>query len=267
MGFFGDFNFGNITLLDVFETDSGEAGEKIQNEASDSFFQIGCKVCGTTDLWYDGENFDYSGGSILYLPRAAGKGIDYHKTITEKGKSICVFFSSDGDFPTFARLFRADKAETDKRFFRLLSAFASKKSSPLSAESHFECMSAFYSILSLVASCENGKDGKKQRGECDAEIAYMKKHLCEPYLDTDALASLSGVSRDRFRHKFKEKYGVSPISFYASLKTERIKELLRSGFSVSEAAVQAGFSDPNYFSRFFKKHTGMSCTEYKKLFL
>lgn len=265
MRFFGDFNFGNITLIDVFGTESGEAGTKIRNEASDVFCQIGYKVCGATDLWYDGENFDYSGGSILYLPQADRKGIDYHKTITEKGRSICIFFRADGGFPTYARLFRADKAEADKRFLRLLSAFSEERAVCGSAEKHFECMSAFYSVLSLIASCKNEKDDQKRRADCDAAISYMKEHLCDAYLDMTALASLSGVSRDRFRHKFRERYGVSPLAFYADMKTERIKEFLRAGFSVSEAAELTGFSDPNYFSRFFKKHTGMSCTEYIKI--
>lgn len=265
MGFFGDFDFGNITLLDVFGTESGEAGTKIKNEASDGFCQIGYKVCGATDLWYDGENFDYSGGSILYLPREDRKGIDYHKTITEKGRSICAFFRADGGFPTSARLFHAEEAETDKRFLRLLSAFSEERATYGNAEKHFECMSAFYSVLSLIASCENEKGDKKRRADCGAEIAYMKEHLCDPYLDMNTLAALSGVSRDRFRHKFREKYGVPPLVFYASLKAERIKELLRTGVSVSGAAELTGFSDPNYFSRFFKKHAGMSCTEYIKI--
>jgi AraC-like DNA-binding protein len=35
--------------------------------------------------------------------------------------------------------------------------------------------------------------------------------------------------------------------------------------SVSEVSFAIGFEDPSYFGRFFKKHTGMTPTEFRKL--
>jgi Na+-driven multidrug efflux pump len=43
------------------------------------------------------------------------------------------------------------------------------------------------------------------------------------------------------------------------------KEYLRSGYyTISEIAEKCGFEDPNYFTRFFKKHTGLTPGEAKK---
>ena len=54
------------------------------------------------------------------------------------------------------------------------------------------------------------------------------------------------------------------MKYINDLKLKRAKELLISGlYSVSEAAVQAGFSDLSYFSRFFKENVGVSPNEYK----
>jgi AraC-like DNA-binding protein len=39
--------------------------------------------------------------------------------------------------------------------------------------------------------------------------------------------------------------------------------LAEESTSVSEAAYKCGFEDVNYFSRFFKKHTGSSPTAYR----
>ena len=45
---------------------------------------------------------------------------------------------------------------------------------------------------------------------------------------------------------------------------EKAKELLKQGLTVKEACIEAGYSDPNYFSRMFKKHEGVTPSEYKE---
>ena len=46
---------------------------------------------------------------------------------------------------------------------------------------------------------------------------------------------------------------------------DRAKELLAGrDMSMKEICAAAGYSDPNYFSRIFKKHTGVTPTEYKE---
>ena len=42
----------------------------------------------------------------------------------------------------------------------------------------------------------------------------------------------------------------------------RACELLREGFNVSETAYRTGYSDPNYFTKVFKKEFGCTPTEY-----
>ena len=62
-------------------------------------------------------------------------------------------------------------------------------------------------------------------------------------------------------------YGLSPIQYYHRLKTNYIKALIcENKHSLSQIAELSGFSDLNYFSRFFKKNTGLTPTEYKKHF-
>ena len=39
-------------------------------------------------------------------------------------------------------------------------------------------------------------------------------------------------------------------------------ELLKQGYNVSETAYGAGFADPNYFSKVFRKAFGVSPTQY-----
>lgn len=53
------------------------------------------------------------------------------------------------------------------------------------------------------------------------------------------------------------------MEFFNRLKIEKAKELIRTRqFTFSQIADQLGYSSIHYFSRQFKKITGMSPTEY-----
>ena len=57
------------------------------------------------------------------------------------------------------------------------------------------------------------------------------------------------------------------ISYVNKLRIESSKSLLLSSdLNISEIASTTGFFDINYFSRIFKKYTGISPTDYRKNF-
>ena len=71
-------------------------------------------------------------------------------------------------------------------------------------------------------------------------------------------------SKSYLKKLFKNATGYSIMDYYTHLKIERAKILIKSGeMSVSEIAELLGYSSIHYFSRVFKKKTGLSPTEYK----
>ena len=63
---------------------------------------------------------------------------------------------------------------------------------------------------------------------------------------------------------FKEKMGVAPIEYVNTLRIERACNLIASSpMSFSKVGENCGFYDNFYFSKIFKKITGMTPTEYK----
>lgn len=81
------------------------------------------------------------------------------------------------------------------------------------------------------------------------------------------LAQLCNLSETHFRRLFSQLYGCSPAEYRKRKRLLHAKDLLLSGaYSISEIARMAGFSNQNYFARFFKKEIGMSPSEYIKLF-
>jgi len=81
----------------------------------------------------------------------------------------------------------------------------------------------------------------------------------------EQMASLAGLSVPHFFRCFQKATGTTPIRF---LRQERISQakrrLLESRDSIKEIAEQVGYSDPFYFSRDFKQHTGTSPAQFRK---
>lgn len=109
-------------------------------------------------------------------------------------------------------------------------------------------------IGKMLSSDESSRGDRRLR----EVIVDMNKNYREKP-DLDKYSRLSGLSRGRFMHVFKNSLGVSPYSYILDLRLKRAAELLvLRELTVSEIAFEVGFSDPLYFSRLFKKKYGVS---------
>ena len=83
-------------------------------------------------------------------------------------------------------------------------------------------------------------------------------------LELEELARISLLSVSRFKQKFTTQIGTSPRSFINFYKIEAAKEMLDSGMSVTDTAMELNFSSSNYFSAVFRRYTSCSPTEYRE---
>ncbi|MBD2769071.1 helix-turn-helix transcriptional regulator [Hymenobacter sp. BT664] len=90
----------------------------------------------------------------------------------------------------------------------------------------------------------------------------VETHLTEqPSVNT--IADKLALTTNSLYRIVKEHSGVSPKDFFTNrLLIEAKRKLLYSPLSVKELAYELGFNDPDYFSRFFKKCTGKSVSEF-----
>lgn len=75
------------------------------------------------------------------------------------------------------------------------------------------------------------------------------------------------MSKNYFCQQFKRYAGENYIDYVIRLRIERAKELLSrpdTGIRIYEAAEQSGFNDVKYFSKLFKRMTGLSPVEYRE---
>lgn len=96
------------------------------------------------------------------------------------------------------------------------------------------------------------------------------KRLCDP-TDRATVAELSesyGMSEGHFIRQFKSYTGQTPLEYRAFKRTETAKSLLVStDMSVTDISLSLGFDDPLYFSRVFKRQTGVSPRGYRNKYI
>lgn len=83
--------------------------------------------------------------------------------------------------------------------------------------------------------------------------------------------TLDDVSREvnitpyYFSKLFKEETGEGFIEYLTNIRIDKAKELLNNtNYTMKEICQMVGYTDPNYFSRTFKKNVGVTPTEYKE---
>lgn len=90
----------------------------------------------------------------------------------------------------------------------------------------------------------------------------VETHLTEQP-SVNAIAEKLALTTNSLYRIVKEYSGVSPKDFFTNrLMIEAQRKLQYSNLSVKELAYELGFNDPDYFSRFFKKCTGKSISEF-----
>lgn len=93
--------------------------------------------------------------------------------------------------------------------------------------------------------------------------AYIESHLSDE-LDRDTLAAMVYLNADYLSHLFKKDTGSSLINYVIDRRIARSKELLAKGeMSIRDIAITCGFQNISYFSRQFKKSTGMTPRQFR----
>ncbi|TCL56023.1 AraC family transcriptional regulator [Hydrogenispora ethanolica] len=84
-------------------------------------------------------------------------------------------------------------------------------------------------------------------------ITYMESHLADK-ITLKKLSEVTHLSPIHFSRVFKTVSGFSPMEFLGRMRIQKASQLLvNTDKTIVEIAMDTGFNDGNYFSRFFKK--------------
>ena len=240
--------------LTVFEggLNPGRIKAKSSGRHSDCFVFF---LSGGSEYLFDGYSFSARAENLIYLAR----GSVYEMHISEKSRFICIDFEFDTEEPQKSELFADISPDIKNKFIKALSAYGKKNPGYLCG-----IFSVLYGIYESAVKSEV-KQYAKNSSLFEEMASFILKHYTEPNFTVAAIGEFMGLSEVHIRRIFKNSVSCSPVAYINYLKIEKAKNLLRSSnYSVTEIAESVGINDPYYFSRFFKKSTGMTPTDYRR---
>ena len=130
----------------------------------------------------------------------------------------------------------------------------------------FSLLCTEYLVLLLFTYISRRTPKRSERKAMKIVTDKMEHSFAKEY-DVQTYADLLYISVDRFQHLFKENMGVSPYSYYISLRMENAAKLLvETDMRIKEIAEFCGYRDALYFSQAFKKERGVTPSAYRKMY-
>ncbi|MBU0713897.1 MAG: helix-turn-helix transcriptional regulator [Verrucomicrobia bacterium] len=122
------------------------------------------------------------------------------------------------------------------------------------------CRGLFLELLLLILTPVFNPSPKEDRSEHLANEA--RKLLQQPISQKQSIQEILQTLGRSYAHLcriFRKIYSATPIEYLNAVRIENAKSLLRNPRrNVSEVARAVGFNDPQYFSRVFRRYTGVS---------
>ena len=115
-------------------------------------------------------------------------------------------------------------------------------------------------LIASILALDRMKPGKQSHFEQkihEARCLLEEHHQSE--VDMETIAEQLNLSYSYFRKLFRDMVGLTPHQYLLQVRLNKAKEMLESqNLSVKEISAAVGFIDELYFSRLFKKKTGLS---------
>ena len=95
-------------------------------------------------------------------------------------------------------------------------------------------------------------------------MAYVHTHYAEQ-ISLKEIAAYIGLSEQHLIRSFRKESGITPIDYLKRYRIRQAKALLEAGDkSITEVALEVGFSDSSYFARVFRREVGVSPSAYRR---
>ena len=217
------------------------------------YWEIIVATYGNAKIISDLGDFEINMGDILIMPPEVE-----HYLISKNGyKDRCFYIDKLDISPAKPQLIKNEDMQFIDHSKRLIEAYK-KEQEGINASFYEKSKLFLRHIMNLLSEKENSSLPTRVRN-------YININFADCMLSEETLAEHFEYNGNYLRRNFKKCYGLTPMQYVAFVRLSQAKNLLQfaKSYSVGEISSQCGFSDQLYFSRFFKKHTGLSPTEYR----
>lgn len=214
------------------------------------------KLSGETIYRFEGNEYVFSAGKILYLPQ----GLPYSSLPSVPGESITVNFDCNlsKSMPNSLAIFDVFNIPIQSSFEELAHRWTFKKPA-YSAK----CFALLYTILANISKTTHNLGRLPKTKKLMTAIAYLEENFADSAMDINVLAKKADLSPSHFRRLFTNIYGMSPGKYLRSIRIAKAKDLLiTENFTIGEIAEMTGYTNLYYFSKAFKKETGVPPSSY-----
>ena len=208
---------------------------------------------GTGTMIFGENHHTFSEGTIVLVP----PGVPHCKTADGEFADYYIHFSGF-ELPPRVYLLEDD---FEKKIFHLLQILYSTyyENRPRSI-----CDSLFEGLMGLLTA-------DLDTAPLDTYVQMLKAKIISEFPDPDFQLKdawkVIPVNGDHLRRRFKAALGMTPHAYLTQMRMEHAKQLLSQGnpeaLTISQVAFRSGYYDPLYFSRAFKKYTGIMPSQWK----
>ena len=193
----------------------------------------------------------------MFLPSGAPYAINRHS------QTKCIYFNfvtEDCGDAAFAKLYPNSALFRDL-FYAMLTLYSQRK-----INYQAEMMSMAYKIIAAIQYADSaGYLPQAHYKKLSPAIECISRDYCSGNLRVAQLADLCGISPRYFCQLFSVFFGVSPKEYILRMQVDSAKDMLiNTDKAIGGIAAECGMGDVYYFSKAFKRSTGMSPTEYRR---
>jgi len=117
----------------------------------------------------------------------------------------------------------------------------------------------------ITQACAKSEERPRTLQPADEYRAILDGRFSDPHLTVDRIADECRVHRATLFRRFRDAFGISPSVYLGNLRLQHALQALQSTSDpIQQVALDAGFDDPNYFSRVVRKVTGRSPSTFRR---
>lgn len=252
---------------------------EIDAHVHQGLYQILWLAAGSAEVVLDEWRSTVQGPSAIVVPPGVVHGFRFAPETDGRVLTLSARFLVEGEFEDFGAAFRqlfaapvvlhfsADDVEV-QRLSVQLSELSAEFALPGAADAPVLRWLARAVVWRLARASELGQrqggQFKAHQGQFIRFLLLVEQHFLEHW-PMERYASRLGLSTQRLNRLVRAERGCTALELvHERLTREACRRLIYIAVPATSLALELGFDDPAYFSRFFKRRTGISPQQYRQ---